>query len=213
MIKQNRLNNCGYLLLSGISFVFLMITTFQLVRVPNWDVTNWYVIAFSNSLITLILIQLPWIMNRLIKWSLNPRQTLIFYSFIFLTLIVGEAIGVYRITTWYDAVIHVIGGFILALIGYEMYHYLSKENNLKLEILFILGFQAFMGTLWELFEFGMDTVVGSNSQSYFDDIFQQYFIGQAALYDTMTDFLYNTLGAILCIWILIWVRKKQLDVL
>lgn len=211
MIKQNRLNNYGYLLLSVISFVFLMITMLHLVRFPNWAVTNWYVIAFSNSLITLGLIQLPWIMHKLIKWSLNPRQTLIFYGFIFLTLIVGEAIGVYRITTWYDAVIHVIGGFILALIGYELYHYLTKENNLKLEILFILGFQAFMGTLWELFEFGMDTVVGSNSQSYFDDISQQYFIGQAALSDTMTDFLYNTLGAMIFITILWLLKKKHRD--
>ena len=112
--------------------------------------------------------------------------------------------------SWYDALIHVMGGFILAMVGYDLFHVLSQAQDSKVEIIFVLGFQALLGTIWELFEFGMDTIVGSNSQSYFDDISQQYFVGQRALYDTMTDFLYNTLGAILCILVLIWVRKKQL---
>lgn len=208
-----RLNQFLYVLLLFISGIFLVITGLYLINNPVWDVKNWYVIAFSNSIITLLIIQLPWVLSRFFKFSLNRLQSVVFYGFTFLTLVVGEAIGVYRITAFYDSFIHFMGGSILALTGYYVYKKLTKEDNKGLIMLFILGFQALFGTIWELFEFGLDYLIGSNTQSYFDDLTQTVFIGQLALKDTMLDFLFNTLGAVLFIILLpkikVWLEEKN----
>lgn len=208
-----RINRCLYVLLLIISGIFLVITGHFLINNPIWDVKNWYVIAFSNSIITLVIIQLPWVLSRFFKFNLNRLQSVVFYGFTFLTLVVGEAIGVYRITAFYDSFIHFIGGFVLALTGYYVYKRLTKEENNTLMVLFILGFQALFGTIWELFEFGLDYVIGSNTQSYFDDLTQTVFVGQLALRDTMLDFLFNTLGALLFIIVLpkikVWLEEKN----
>lgn len=207
MISKKALNNLFYWILLLISLILLMITGIYLINNPIWDVQNWYVIAFSNSIITLLIIQLPWILSHNFRFSLNRFQTGVFYGFVFLTLIVGEAIGVYRITVFYDSFIHFMGGFILALSGYYIFRRLSKDNNKTVFVLFVLGFQALFGTIWEIFEFLLDYLIGSNTQSYFDDLTQTLLIGQKALADTMYDFIFNTLGAILFIVILPKIQK------
>jgi len=216
MIHKNEWNNILYLIDALMASILLVIGGLYLIQNPIWDVQNWYVIAFSNSLIVLLVIQLP----SLLKWrchiEFSKLMTATFYIFVFLTLIVGEAIGVYRVATFYDSFVHFLGGFVLALTGYYIFNHLSKDNNKSLLILFILGFQALFGTIWEIFEYGLDFLIGSNTQSYFDDITQTLFIGQEALKDTMLDFIFNTLGAIAFILILpkiktSWITNKNLS--
>ncbi len=202
MIHKNVLNNILYIIDALFALVIFLIGGLYLIQNPVWDVQNWYVIAFSNSIIVLLVIQLPLLLNRWLRIKFSKLMTATFYIFVFLTLIVGEAIGVYRVATFYDSFVHFLGGFVLALTGYYIYYRLTKENNKPLLILFILGFQALIGTVWEIFEYGLDYLIGSNTQSYFDDITQTLFIGQAALKDTMLDFIFNTLGAIVFVTIL-----------
>lgn len=202
MIHRDVLNNVLYIIDALFAVVIFVIGGVYLIQNPIWDVQNWYVIAFSNSIIVLLVIQLPLLLNRWLRIKFSKLMTTTFYIFVFLTLIIGEAIGVYRVATFYDSFVHFLGGFVLALTGYYVYDRLTKENNKPLLILFILGFQALFGTIWEMFEYGLDYFIGSNTQSYFDDITQTLFIGQAALKDTMLDFIFNTLGAIVFVIIL-----------
>jgi hypothetical protein len=198
------------------ALILLIISGIYLIQNPVWDVQNWYVIAFSNSIIVLLVIQLPVLLSKYGHIDFTKLMSVTFYVFVFLTLIVGEAIGVYRVATFYDSFVHFLGGFVLALTGYYIYFSLTKDNNKPLLVLFILGFQALFGTVWEIFEYGLDYVIGSNTQSYFDDITQTLFIGQAALKDTMLDFIFNTLGALLFIIILpkiktSWITNRNLS--
>jgi hypothetical protein len=202
MILKNRLNNILYMFDALFALILLVLSGLYLIQNPLWDVQNWYVIAFSNSIIVLLVIQLPMLLKWRFHIEFSKLMTATFYIFVCLTLIVGEAIGVYRIATFYDSFVHFLGGFVLALTGYYIFFSLSKDTNKPLLILFILGFQALFGTIWEIFEYGLDFFIGSNTQSYFDDITQTLFIGQAALKDTMLDFIFNTLGAIVFILIL-----------
>ena len=202
MIKRYLLNNIYYLTLSMIAFALLSISSIYLLNNPTWDVQNWYVIAFSNSIITLVILQIPLLLHMISKIKFDVVLTNVFYIFLFLTLIVGEAIGVYRITAFYDSLIHAMGGFVLSLLAYYVFKSLTKERSKLLMILFILGFQALFGTVWEIFEFALDSWIGSNTQSYFDDLTQTLFLGQAALKDTMFDFLFNTLGSLIFVFAL-----------
>ena len=211
MIKQNRLNNGLYLATLLMALLIFFISGIYLWNNPLWDVKNWYVIAFSNSIITFVVIHTPCFLKRFFRWTFSPLMTLVFYAFVILTLIVGEAIGVYRITAFYDSFIHFLGGIVLSLTGYYVYMKLTKEKNMPLLIMFILGFQALFGTVWEIFEFGLDFMIKSNTQSYFDDVTQTLFIGQMALKDTMLDFIFNTLGSVLFVSVLPYIKSEWLE--
>ena len=197
----------GIVLLSAL--ILFSISGIYLLGNPLWDVTNWYVIAFSNSIISLLIIQIPWLILRFTPLKLTHRKQIVYYVFIFLTLILGEGVGIYRMYEFYDSIIHVAGGFVLSMIGNDFYSKFTKEKSILITSLFILGFQALFGTLWELFEFGLDFWIGSNTQSYKDEISHALKVGQAALSDTMIDFMCNTLGAILFVGILVIIQKRN----
>jgi hypothetical protein len=65
--------------------------------------------------------------------------------------------------------------------------------------LFVFSFTQGVAVIWELFEFLVDFTVGSNMQSYFDDINQVMFTGQDALKDTMLDLALNMIGMLICL--------------
>ena len=113
MIKNNAINNVLYSIDALFGLVLLSIGGLYLIQNPFWDVQNWYVIAFSNSIIVLLVIQLPGLLSKYMHIHFSKLMTVTFYVFVFLTLIVGEAIGVYRVATFYDSFIHFLGGFVL----------------------------------------------------------------------------------------------------
>lgn len=191
------------------SIILIVISSFYLIQHPIWDVKNWYVIAFSNSIIALVLIQMPYLIEVTLHFKLNVRQRIVYYAFILITLILGEAVGIYRMYAFYDSLVHAVGGFVLAMIGYDLFKKLSKEHNLLLMVFFLLGFQALFGTIWELFEFGLDWMIGSNTQSYRDELTHLLRVGQDALFDTMLDFTFNTLGALLFVLVFFLINKRN----
>lgn len=60
-----------------------------------------------------------------------------------------------------------------------------------------------IGTLWEIYEFGVDFIFGNNMQRYQDINSGIDFVGQKALLYTMVDLVVDTLGAMLAGFILV----------
>jgi len=106
--------------------------------------------------------------------------------FIFGTVYLGEAFGFYEKYWWWDILLHggsAMGfgliGFIFVFILFEGDKYAAPHWALAL-IAFCIAIT--IGTLWEVFEFGMDQVFGMNMQ-------------KTGLIDTMWDLVVNICGA------------------
>jgi len=107
--------------------------------------------------------------------------------FVFGTLFLGEVLDFYNRFWWWDILLHgtsAVGfgilGFLFVFFLFEGDRYAAPPWALAL-IAFV--FALSIGTLWEIFEFGMDEIFGLNMQ-------------KSGLPDTMTDLIVDALGAL-----------------
>ena len=108
--------------------------------------------------------------------------------FIFATLFLGEAFDFYDRYWWWDLVLHAGSAIAFGLFGFLLI-FMMFEGNRYAAPPVAIGFVAFcfalsIGATWEIFEFSMDQIFGTNMQ-------------KSGLVDTMTDLMIDALGAAL----------------
>lgn len=206
-----------YISLRVICLLLLVYTIIKVIfeKVDEYD--SIYTIIGINTLGCLIISFAPSIIEK--KWKIDIPNFIevLFIIFCTGTFIIGESFGLYRMTTWWDAIMHTLSGSLITIFSFYLLDLLEKTNHLKLQtkpILFL--FVVFcitntIGVFWEIFEYLVDTFTGSNMQRYFNDIEQVDFIGQAALVDTMEDFILNSIGSLLIIIPGFFYLKKKKD--
>lgn len=115
----------------------------------------------------------------------------------------------YSIFMW-DKILHLLGGAEAVFMGYELATAMQKRDkkqcDLPIVLLCALGFSFFISTCWELFEFSFDQIAGGDSQHWSYELakaanntrtfFKPRDPARFALMDTMTDIVFNTLGAV-----------------
>jgi uncharacterized membrane protein YjdF len=89
----------------------------------------------------------------------------------------------------------------------------SKKVNLNLSegftVLFAFFFAVALGGIWEIYEYSMDKFFGFNMQRYKTENGTPL-LGQAALYDTMKDLVFDVAGAlIICVLGYIMLKYKN----
>ncbi len=106
--------------------------------------------------------------------------------FVFATLFLGEVGDFYERFWWWDVVLHSGSAIGFGLIGFVLVFMLFEGDRFAAPPL-ALAFLSFsiamsMGALWEVFEFAMDSLVGTTMQ-------------KSGLVDTMWDLIVDTIGA------------------
>ena len=116
----------------------------------------------------------------------------------------------YSIPLW-DTILHLFGGAEAVFVGYEITVAMQKRDRVRTSVpivlLCALGFSFFVSTCWELFEFTFDQIAGGDSQHWSyalaekandtSTFFPVRDPSRFALMDTMTDIVFNTIGALI----------------
>jgi len=115
--------------------------------------------------------------------------------FVFAALFLGEVRSFYTRFWWWDIVLHTSSGLLLGIVGFLLVYVLNEHKRIDFHMhprfvaLFAFVFAVAVGALWEIFEFGMDRIFGTNMQ--------KPMLGDpSGLTDTMWDLIVDTLGAI-----------------
>ncbi len=144
-------------------------------------------LLFTTTLIFLMTF-LPFLVERKYHIRLPIDFTSAIIIFIYLSLFLGEIRGYYTRFWWWDVLLHISSSIALGFAGFIILYVLYKSNKIKANpfwfALFSFFFAIGIGTLWEIFEFGMDQLFGFNMQ-------------KTGLIDTMWDLIVNSLGAFL----------------
>lgn len=137
------------------------------------------------SLATLLLSLVPPVLAH--RWSLTlPVPFLLATTmFFFASIFLGEAFDFYERLWWWDLALHAFSAVGFGLIGF-LFVFMLFEGNRFAAPASALAFIAFcmamtIGVLWEVFEYGMDSLFGLNMQ-------------KSGLDDTMGDLMINALG-------------------
>jgi hypothetical protein len=139
------------------------------------------------GLLALILTFIPEVLTTKYKVSFPVEFNLLIVVFVYLSIFLGEAVNAYERFFWWDAMLHIASGVILSFAAFLILYILYREKKFQASPFIIamltFSFALALGTIWEIFEFGMDNVFGLNMQ-------------KNGLSDTMWDMIVNSIGAL-----------------
>lgn len=140
------------------------------------------------GLATLALSFAPILVARWAAIDVPPSFLTAIVIFVGATLFMGEVLDFYTRFWWWDVAMHAGSAIGFGLIGFVAVFMMFQGDRYAAPhwaiALFAFAFALGIGTLWEIFEFAMDQVFGTNMQ-------------KSGLMDTMGDLVVNTIGAAL----------------
>jgi len=152
----------------------------------------------------------PVVLGERLQVNIPPEFQVLAIMFVFASLFLGEVRDFYGRIWWWDIAMHTASGLLLGILGFLLVYVLNENKRVDVHLhprfvaLFAFVFALAVGALWEIFEFGMDQVVGTNMQ-------KPMFGDPSGLTDTMWDLMVDTFGAS-CISILGWWYMKREEV-
>lgn len=170
--------------LQGILFLELLAALWQ---------KNWQTAFIAGGIIFVTFI--PFIAERRLRVHIPPQLQLLGIAFVFAALFLGEMRDYYTRFWWWDILLHTASGLLLGVVGFLLVHVLNEVEKIGMHMkpgfvaFFAFLFAVGLGTLWEIFEFCMDTFFGTNMQ-------KPMLHDPSGLLDTMVDLIVDTLGAL-----------------
>lgn len=201
MIKVNKSNFLISIIMSIIAIVSVLL---YLILASTGSIQlhkTWYLFVIGF----IVTIWLPVLLELIFKLNIGKLANISYQSFLFLSIIVGSLWGVYSKVSFYDTIVHILSGVLIAFIAYSLFDNSRKNNKLGLIWLFVLIFSVSMmcGGLWEIWEFLTDIILDGNSQCV------NGLVGRNAIMDTMIDILCDFGGGIVGASIVVFVESKK----
>lgn len=141
------------------SEAFALIST--IIFLPGKEWTRW-----ALSAVTILLLLLPETAERISghRLRLSVYVLCIFYA---LGAMLGHSYKLYYKILCWDELLHLIGGFLFALVGFEIAQSITGngKSNLWFPALFGLCFSMAIALAWEFFEYGMDSFFNMDMQN------------------------------------------------
>lgn len=138
------------------------------------------------ALLTLLFTFLPAIVEQSLRISLPTEFEFIFVVFVYAAVFLGEVHGYFTHIWWWDVTLHSLSSINLGFVGFIILYVFYRARRISaspiLIAVFSFCFALAIGTLWELYEFTMDSVFGLNMQ-------------KSGLVDTMWDLAVDAGGA------------------
>ena len=112
--------------------------------------------------LTLFLMIVPSFIQAEFKIELPSLLEIIIFLFIFSAEILGEISSFYIYFPMWDTILHTLNDFLCAAIGFSLVEIMNNDKRLKFTLspvfmsVVAFCFSMTIGSLWELFEFGMD---------------------------------------------------------
>ena len=159
--------------------IALVVALFAEIYYRSW-------LTFAITFVALLLTFIPEIVEKKYKIDIPEGFEIWILVFIYLSLYLGEVQKFYHIFWWWDLMLHGFSAISVGLVGFIVIFYLQQGNKVHakpvLICLFAFSFAVAAGTVWEVFEFGMDRFFGLTMQN-------------GSLIDTMEDLIIDSVGA------------------
>ena len=156
-----------------------------------WE-QQWLIAVMTVFILLLTLA--PLVMVKRFEVFIPAEFKLMATLFIFASLFLGEIHSYYTRFWWWDIVLHAASGFLLGIVGFLLVYVLNEKKSIRFHMtagfvaLFAFTFAVAIGALWEIFEFSMDQIFGTNMQ-------KAMLADPSGLTDTMWDLIVDTVGA------------------
>lgn len=149
-----------------------VIARWLLVLLSVWAGVNYYLqgnmVRVLSAVLTVVLFLLFPLLGKLFKISLPLPFKVIWLLFIGASMYLGELHNFFYRFAWWDKLIHSGSAMLLTYAGLLLLYVLSRDQRIHLRLgplltaLAMIWFTMSFGAVWELFEFGVDQLMGLN---------------------------------------------------
>jgi len=175
----------------------------------NITITTWAIVTFA---VTFLYDYFEKNQNIHIPDILETIIIIFIYASMFLSVL----FNLYDDVFWWDVVLHTASGVILGFIGFLAIYKINRKHSMNISPLlvstFAFTFAVTMGVIFEIYEFVMDIIFGTDMQS-LDLPATTIEIGRAfqgiGLRDTMSDLIFDTICALSIAVICFFLYKKD----
>lgn len=146
------------------------------------------------SLLALLTLFFPLLLELKFRIYIPAWLQLFAAGLVFASLFLGEVRDYYTRFWWWDFKLHALSGFLMAIVGFLLLLNQDARNRVYAPVKpGVAAFTAFMfalgmGVSWEIFEFTIDSVFGTQMQ-------KPMMGDPSGLTDTMWDMIMNAVGA------------------
>lgn len=160
-----------------------------------------YVLMILQCAFGSVVIFLPSQMKRRFGIHIPDTMETLYFIFLFCAIYLGEVRNFYFKVPFWDLILHSFSGMMLGTFGFILVNFLNDMKRPYLHLspffvaLFAFCFAVTCGTIWEIYEFLADGVLGTNMQK-FITAEGTVLIGREALRDTMEDIIVDFLSAL-----------------
>lgn len=150
----------------------------------------------SRILVTLsvyLTVWIPRVICHILKIKLPDSMEMVYLLFVFLAQFLGSVVNLYSSIYWFDSFTHFLSGILTAVFALAILNWFHQyqSKSISFNIFFMIAFSLMVASLWEMFEFTSDCLLGGDTQK----------VAETGVTDTMKDMIVALLGAILtCIY-------------
>jgi hypothetical protein len=160
-----------------------------------------YVLMILQCVVGSIIIFLPSRVEHLFHIDIPDLMEIIYFIFLFCAIYLGEVQNFYFKVSFWDMILHCFSAAMLGAVGFMIVNILNSSEKINIQLspffvaLFAFSFAITCGTVWEVYEFAADGLLGTNMQKFITGS-GIVLVGREALVDSMQDIIVDGLGAL-----------------
>ena len=160
-----------------------------------------YILMLVQCILGVVVLILPSFIGKRFKIFIPSGIYCLYVIFLYCAIFLGEIRSFYYNVPHWDTILHTFSGAMIGAFGFSVIELLNKEERTHLKLppafvaIFAFCFSVALGTLWEVYEYTLDGILGLNMQKYQTEAGVD-FVGRIALEDTMKDIIVDMLGAL-----------------
>lgn len=205
--KGDRLQKIIFLLvmitmaISAVAVAVFLITAPSIPTEGEPRVKSDYVLMLLQCLLGLVAMLLPSVLQKKFGLVIPSRMMVVYAVFLYCSIYLGEVRSFYYSFANWDNILHTFSGAMLAALGFSVINLLNRTDRVPISLspifvaVFTFCFAVTVGVVWEVYEFLADGILHTNMQKFAMEGGADL-VGRAALADTMTDLIVDSLGAL-----------------
>jgi len=160
-----------------------------------------YTLMLLECILGIIVIHLPAFLEKKFSFEIPKTLYIMYLIFLYCAITLGEVRNFYYLVPHWDTILHGFSSLMSGAFGFMVVDILNKDRHTTFNLspifvaVFAFCFGSAIGTLWEIYEYSFDALLGLNMQKFrLEDGTQ--LVGHAALSDTMKDIIVDCAGAL-----------------
>lgn len=180
-----------------VSFAAPLIYYLVQLIVGTFDTMN--LLTMLQCALGLIVLHVPDFLSEKLRFEIPSLLYVFYLIFLYCAIFLGEFYDMFNRIPFWDVILHSSSSLVSGFLGFMFVAILNKSEKVMFRLsplfvsMFAFCFAVTIGSLWEIYEYVFDGLLGLNMQK-FTTPDGTVLVGHAALVDTMEDIIIDAFG-------------------